>query len=109
MECISLMALIIRAYLASRIVFLTSSVMTPALLFYEKRSSMRYYLLKVCRTSYDGTMYPSRIPELFSRFCKRITNIDYSLILSSFLSLFHKLRNFTSIFSGICLLQIAEF
>ena len=27
---------------------------------------MRYSLLKVCRTSYDGTMYPYRIPELLS-------------------------------------------
>ena len=26
---------------------------------------MRYSLLKVCRTSYDGTMYPYRIPEFF--------------------------------------------
>lgn len=67
MECISLIALIIRAYLASR------------------------------------------IPELFSRFCKRIANIDYSLILSNFLSLFHKLRNFISTFSGFYMPQITEF
>lgn len=33
MECISLIALIIRAYLASRMVFLVSSFMTPALPF----------------------------------------------------------------------------
>ena len=82
---------------------------TPISFMYDMRSSMRYSLLKVCRTSYDGTMYPYRIPKLFSRFCKRIANIDYSLILSSFLSLFHKLRNFVSIFSGIYLPQIAEF
>ena len=82
---------------------------TPFSFIYEIRSSMRYSLLKVCRTSYDGTMYPYRIPELFSRFCKRIANIDYSLILFGFLSSFHKLRNFISIFSGIYLPQIAEF
>ena len=89
------------------IVFHDSS--TPFSFMYEMRSSMRYSLLKVCSTSYDGTMYPSRIPELFSRFCKRIANIDYSLILSIFLSLFHKLRNFISTFSGFYMPQITEF
>ena len=33
---------------------------------------------------------------------------DYSWFLCDFLSLFHKLRNFISIFSGFYLLQITE-
>ena len=44
----------------------------------------------------------------YHEFCRLDPKIDYGLILSSFLSLFHKLRNFVSIFSGFYLLQITE-
>lgn len=47
--------------------FVSHDSSTPFSFIYEIRSSIRYSLLKVCRTSYDGTMYPYRIPELFSR------------------------------------------
>lgn len=44
--------------------FVSHDSSTPFSFIYEIRSSIRYSLLKVCRTSYDGTMYPYRIPEI---------------------------------------------